>query len=449
MNRNTTLPAILVVCSALFLTQCVAPAMLLAPQSQLVWALLKPMVGLDPKEANLFRQPLIQSRLEPLLGSHYAGAVQLLETADKIQQEGPLFYVVSKYTPVPELAEKAGFVWNSETNQMAVLMVSGGAPQIFAEKINSEIAEQVPTWPAELSDYTDPAKLKQQALDRAKQQITDKVPVPAAIAPVADKVEQLKNLKQQTETQIQQTQQTVAAQVLSPVHQVKDQLEQQVGQVKEQAKATVAQPVKAAQQQVQQLQQENETTLQQPIKQLQQQSEQQLQQTKDQVKQLLPSAKPAAVSTEIKNAVLPVTTDQVTGQTTAHEAAKAALTSQVSASNSGADAVATDLKEVTTAAQQQKQSAAAKLSENTSLTEAAAPTQTTNDSAPDDDLAAELAAEQQSLTSSPGLKVLQLQQDIAATSLKLSQTDNAAEALALKHKLQQLQNELKRLTSGK
>lgn len=447
MIRNTTFRAILVLCSALFLTQCVAPAMLLAPQSQLMWALLKPMVGLDPKEANLFRQPLIQSRLEPLLGSHYAGAVQLLETADKIQQEGPLFYVVSKYTPVPELAEKAGFVWNSETNQMAVLMVSGGAPQIFAEKINSEIAEQVPTWPAELSDYTDPAKLKQQALDRAKQQITDKVPVPAAIAPVADKVEQLKNLKQQTETQIQQTQQTVAAQVLSPVHQVKDQLEQQVGQVKEQAKATVAQPVKAAQQQAQQLQQQNEATLHQPIKQLQQQSEQQLQQTKDQVKQLLPSPKPAAVSTEIKNAVLPVTTDQITGQTTDHAAAQASLTSQVSASNSGADAVATDLKEVTTAAQ--KQSAAAKLSENTTLTEDVGTTLTTNDNAPDDDLAAELAAEQQSLTSSPGLKILQLQQDIAATSHKLSQTDNAAETLELKYKLQQLQDELKRLTAGK
>ncbi|WP_348732221.1 hypothetical protein [Rheinheimera texasensis] len=441
MNLNTSFRAILVLCSALFLTQCVAPAMLLAPQGQLMWALLKPMVGLDPKEANLFKQPLIQSRLEPLLGSHYAGAVQLLETADKIQQEGPLFYVVSKYTPVPELAEKAGFVWNSETNQMAVLLVSGGAPQIFAEKLNSEIAEQVPAWPAELSDYTDPTKLKQQALERAKQQITDTVPVPAAIAPVAAKVEQLKNLKQQTETQIQQTQQAVAAQVLSPVHQVKDQLEQQVGQVKEQAKATVAQPVKAAQQQVQQLQQQNESALQQPIKQLQQQSEQQLQQTKDQVKQLLPSAEPAAVSSEIKNAVLPVTTD--------HAAAQAALTSQVSASISGAGAVTTDVKEVATAAQQQKQSAAAKLSEIATLTEAAATTQTTSDNAPDDDLAAELAAEQQSLASSPGLKVLQLQQDIAATSRKLSQTDNAAETLALKHKLQQLQDELKRLTSGK
>lgn len=424
---NKSFRAIMVLCSALFLTQCVAPAMLLAPQSQIMWALLKPMVGLDPKEANLFKQPLIQSRLEPLLGSHYAGAVQLLETADKIQQEGPLFYVVSKYTPVPELAEKAGFVWNSETNQMAVLLVSGGAPQIFAEKLNSEIAEQLPVWPAELSDYTDPTKLKQQAIERTKQQLTDTVPVPAAIAPVATKIEQLKNLKQQTETQLQQTQQSVAAQVLSPVQQVKDQLEQHAGQVKEQAKATVTQPVTAAQQQVQQLQQQNESALQQPLKQLQQQSEQTLQQSKEQVKQQLPAAEPSTTGALINNTVLPVLTGQTTTQAT--------RTSQVSGAIDKADVIATEAKVAATAAQQ-LQSAAATT------------TQTTIDDAPDEDLAAELAAEQQNLTNSPGLKVLQLQQDIAEISQKLSQSDNAAEALELKQKLQQLQEALKRLTAG-
>lgn len=186
------------------LTQCVAPALMMAPQGQLMWALLKPMVGLDPKEANLFRQPLIQSRLEPLLGSHYSSAVQLLETADKIQQEGPLFYVVSKYTPVPELAEKAGFVWNSETNQMAVLLVSGGAPQVFAEKLNNEITQQVPIWPSELSDYTDPTKIRQQALSQAKSQIAEQLPVPAVVAPVVEKAEQLKSLKSQTKNLIEE-----------------------------------------------------------------------------------------------------------------------------------------------------------------------------------------------------------------------------------------------------
>lgn len=85
----------------------------------------------------------------------------------------------------------------------------------------------------------------------------------------------------------------------------------------------------------------------------------------------------------------------------------------------------------------------------TTLAEAATPTLAATEDAPDDDLAAELAAEQQSLASNPSMKVLQLQQDIAATGSKLSQTDNAAEALELKHKLQQLQDELKRLTSDK
>lgn len=406
----------------LFLVSCVAPALILAPQSQLMWALLKPMVGLDPKEANLFKQPIIQSRLEPLLGNHYAGAVQLLETADKIQQEGPLFYVVSKYTPVPELAEKAGFVWNSETNQMAVLLVSGGAPQIFAEKLNSEIAQQVPIWPAELSDYTDPAKLKLQALEQAKQQISDTMPMPAAIAPVAAKIEQLKDLKQQTETQLQQTQQAVATQVLSPVHLVKDQLEQQLVQAEDQAKATVAQPMKAAQQQLKQA----GTELQQPVKQLQQQSELQLQQTKDDAKSLLNPAEPPTVSTAINNVGLPLTT----GQTST------TLTSQISATTSTADATVKDVK-------------ATAMQAKTTLAEAATPTLAATEDAPDDDLAAELAAEQQSLASNPSMKVLQLQQDIAATGSKLSQTDNAAEALELKHKLQQLQDELKRLTSDK
>ncbi len=445
MTINTSFRALIVFCCGLFLTQCVAPAMLLAPQSQLIWALLKPMVGLDPKEANLFKQPLIQSRLEPLLGSHYAGAVQLLETADKIQQEGPLFYVVSKYTPVPELAEKAGFVWNSETNQMAVLLVSGGAPQIFAEKLNSEIAEQVPVWPAELSDYTDPAKLKQQALEQAKQQIGDAVPVPAAIAPVAAKVEQLKNLKQQAESQLQQTQQAVASHVLSPVHQVKDQFEQQVGQVKEQAEAAVTQPAIAVQQQVQQLKQQNESALQQPIKQLQQQGEQQRQQVNDKAESLFKSAEPKTTSTEIKNAVLPVTP----GQTNVNTTVPVSLNSQLSTVTSSAGAAVKEVKATATEVQQQMPDSAADLPATTVLKGAATPTLATSENNPDDELASELAAEQQSLTNNPSLKVLQLQQDIAATSHKLSRTNNAAEAMELKQKLQQLQDELKRLTSAK
>jgi chemotaxis protein histidine kinase CheA len=146
---------------------CVTPALLLSPQSQLMWALLKPMVGLDPNEMNLLEQPLIKNRMQPLLGEHYDTAVTLLKTADKVQQEGPLFYLVSNHTPIPQMAEKAGFVWNSETNQMAVMLVSGGAPLVFAEQLNNQAAKVVPSWPADLADYTDPVKLKQKALQKA------------------------------------------------------------------------------------------------------------------------------------------------------------------------------------------------------------------------------------------------------------------------------------------
>ncbi len=132
-----------------------------------MWALLKPLVGLDPKTANLFEQPLLKGRLQALLGDNYDTAVSLLNTADKIQQEGPLFYLVSNYTPVPQLAEKAGFVWNAETNQMAVLLVSGGAPLVFAEQLNQQAAKVIPSWPAQLVDYTDPVKLKKMAVNKA------------------------------------------------------------------------------------------------------------------------------------------------------------------------------------------------------------------------------------------------------------------------------------------
>jgi hypothetical protein len=164
---NTYRPWLLGLMLSLSLSACVAPMLLLSPQGQLMWALLKPLVGLDPKTANLFEQPLLKGRLQALLGDNYDTAVSLLNTANKIQQEGPLFYVVSNYTPVPQLAEKAGFVWNAETNQMAVLLVSGGAPLVFAEQLNQQAAKVIPSWPAELVDYTDPVKLKQMALTKA------------------------------------------------------------------------------------------------------------------------------------------------------------------------------------------------------------------------------------------------------------------------------------------
>ena len=160
----------------LLLGGCIAPALMFSPQGQLMWALLKPLVGLDPNEVNLFEQPMIKGRMQSLLGPNYDTAVTLLKTANEIQQEGPLFYLISRHTPVPLLAEKAGLVWNAETNQMAVLLVTGGAPQIFAEQLNKQAEQLIPNWPKDLAGYANPAVLKQKAINAAGEQLSTALP---------------------------------------------------------------------------------------------------------------------------------------------------------------------------------------------------------------------------------------------------------------------------------
>ncbi|MCU8104821.1 hypothetical protein L5M38_09765 [Shewanella sp. SM101] len=170
---------------ALMLNACVAPLLLMSPQGQLMWALLKPLVGLDPNDVGLFEQPLIKNRMQELLGKNYDTTLSLLKTADKIQQEGPLIYLVSTYTPVPEMAEKAGLVWNSDTNQMAVMLMKGGAPLVISEQFSNQAEKRVPSWPKELADYTDPQKLQQKALEAGANQVQQQLAVPNAVKAVA------------------------------------------------------------------------------------------------------------------------------------------------------------------------------------------------------------------------------------------------------------------------
>ena len=157
---------------SLLLSGCVAP-LLAGAQSQLMWALLKPLVGFDPNEVNLFEQPLIKDRMQPLLGEHYGTAVTLLKTADEIQQEGPLFYVLSNNKVTGPLADKAGFVWNSQTNQMAVLLQQQGKSAVFSEPLANAAAETtgaaatVPVWPQAMQALLTPASLQQQLQDQA------------------------------------------------------------------------------------------------------------------------------------------------------------------------------------------------------------------------------------------------------------------------------------------
>lgn len=170
---------------ALMLNACVAPLLLMSPQGQLMWALLKPLVGLDPNDVGLFEQPLIKNRMRELLGKNYDTTLSLLKTADKIQQEGPLIYLVSTYTPIPEMAEKAGLVWNSDTNQMAVMLMKGGAPLIISEQLSNQTEKLVPSWPKELADYTDPQKLQPKALEAGTSQVQQQLAIPDAVSAIA------------------------------------------------------------------------------------------------------------------------------------------------------------------------------------------------------------------------------------------------------------------------
>lgn len=164
------MPLLQAACLSLMLSACVAPLLMMSPTSQLMWALLKPLVGFDPNEANLFEQPIIKDRMTSILGPNYDSTMQLLKTANELQQEGPLFYVVSRYAPMPDVAKQAGMVWNSQTNQMSVMLLKGdGTPQVFGENL----AAATPSWPTEMQGWQAQAKPAATALSSANNALTD------------------------------------------------------------------------------------------------------------------------------------------------------------------------------------------------------------------------------------------------------------------------------------
>ncbi|WP_323948736.1 hypothetical protein, partial [Aeromonas hydrophila] len=163
------MPLLQAACLSLMLSACVAPLLMMSPTSQLMWALLKPLVGFDPNEANLFEQPLIKDRMTSILGPNYDSTMQLLKTANELQQEGPLFYVVSRYAPVPDVAKQAGMVWNSQTNQMSVMLLKGdGTPQVFGENL----AASAPSWPTEMQNWQTQGNPATSALTGATNSLT-------------------------------------------------------------------------------------------------------------------------------------------------------------------------------------------------------------------------------------------------------------------------------------
>ncbi len=144
-------------------------------QSKLMWSLLKPLVGFDPNEVKLLENPMIKDRMTALLGDKYEPTMKLLKTAQEIQQEGALFYVASRYAPpqFQEITDKAAMVWNADTNQMAVMLIKDGTPEILSEQVEGAKEKITPVLPKELQAAYDAAQNKKKELEEKQKALLD------------------------------------------------------------------------------------------------------------------------------------------------------------------------------------------------------------------------------------------------------------------------------------
>jgi hypothetical protein len=165
-----TITLLLIAC----LTACVSQLLFgNKMQSKLMWALIKPLVGFDPNQVNFFETPMVKDRMTSLLGDKYEPTMKLLRTANEIRQEGALFYVLSNYGPkeTRDIADKAGLVWNSNTNQMAVMLVQNNTPQILSEQNEALKQAITPVLPKEMQVIYEQAAATKRALDEQKKKI--------------------------------------------------------------------------------------------------------------------------------------------------------------------------------------------------------------------------------------------------------------------------------------
>ena len=165
-----------VVCVCLALSACASVLIGNKAQSMMMKALFKPLIGFDPTEVKLLENPMIKGRMQALLGDKYEPTMKLLNTAQEIQREGALFYVASRYAPaqVQQITDKAGMIWNSDTNQMAVMLIKDGKPEIFSEQIADAKEKLVPSLPNELQIAYDKAKAAQDAAANARETLLQK-----------------------------------------------------------------------------------------------------------------------------------------------------------------------------------------------------------------------------------------------------------------------------------
>ncbi|ART83171.1 hypothetical protein CBP31_11565 [Oceanisphaera profunda] len=143
--------SLLVLALCTMLSGCFAPMLAMGP-SQLMWAFIKPFVGLDPSSSQLFEKPMIKNRMTALLGEDYEETLALLRTAPALKQEGTLFYLASP-TEDGE-AQAAGLVWNAQTNKMSAIVNDGKETKLFNEP-NSTVPV---VWPKTLQPLVAPTK---------------------------------------------------------------------------------------------------------------------------------------------------------------------------------------------------------------------------------------------------------------------------------------------------
>lgn len=172
--RITKLASIAFIC--IFLSACVSSLLIGNQlQSKLMWSFLKPLVGFDPNEVDLFETPMVKDRMTALLGDKYEPTMKLLRTAQAIQQEGALFYVASRYAPpqVQEITDKAAMVWNADTNQMAVMLIKDGTPEIISEQIEGAKQAITPVLPKELQTAYAKAQAAKKVIEEKQKALQD------------------------------------------------------------------------------------------------------------------------------------------------------------------------------------------------------------------------------------------------------------------------------------
>lgn len=172
--RITKFASIALIC--IFLSACVSSLLIGNQlQSKLMWSLLKPLVGFDPNEVDLFETPMVKDRMTALLGNKYEPTMKLLRTAQAIQQEGALFYVASRYAPpqVQEITDKAAMVWNADTNQMAVMLIKDGTPEIISEQVEGAKQAITPVLPKELQTAYTKAQAAKKTIEEKQKALQD------------------------------------------------------------------------------------------------------------------------------------------------------------------------------------------------------------------------------------------------------------------------------------